>query len=165
MGNPFRKRDKGYNKIPMELTNLPELSNSAFRVFVYMCSFDTCFASYKEIQRATGLTSHTISKAITELVDRKMIQYDKGYWNSTKSKSNKYVLLDTEHWLLSRQTTVKNTAITLEKIQSAPLEKLQYTNKENTNKEKTNKLNDSSSKTSKVDTLKDINKLNHKLLK
>jgi biotin operon repressor len=154
MSNPFRTRTKGYNKIPKELNEMHWISSNAYRIFIYFCSFDECFVSYKQIQKTQGITSRTISKAIKELLDNNMISYVKGYSLPGNSKANRYQILDTIHWRkysdVLNTATRESTLTPLENVQRDPLEKVKATNQLNNNKgnpkQNTSINNDSSNK-------------------
>lgn len=97
----MKKKDEFdlYSKLPHVLARCGSVSLRAFRVFGYLLSFSPCFPSYRAIRAATGLSNETITKAIKELVVRKMIAYTKG---GTKSGSNEYFILPVEQWDLSK---------------------------------------------------------------
>lgn len=95
--NPIKNRTSHYNKLPVELFQLKDLSNSAFRLYCYLCSWDEAFPGYEKIKEAVGLSKGTVTSAINELVDRRMISYIQG-GRYGGPRSNTYTITDPSTW-------------------------------------------------------------------
>lgn len=96
--NDFKTK---YTKVPNELLRANAVSKNARTLLFYLLSFSTehRHPSYIQIQRATGLTKRSISKALQELKDRKIIDYEQGRFSDRMA--NHYRVLDRADWILS----------------------------------------------------------------
>lgn len=87
---------RNFTQVPNSLIRCPEVSIYAVRIFLVIASYNPSFPSYSQIQKVSGIKHRkTISNAIRELVDRKIIQYLQGDRNG---QSNSYKILPEELW-------------------------------------------------------------------
>jgi len=78
--NYFKNLEGEFVMIPNEIAKCPNISLAAFRLLPYLAINDEIFPGYKNIQKHTGMSRGTISKALEELEKRKIIiQVKKGY--------------------------------------------------------------------------------------
>jgi hypothetical protein len=131
MSNPFKTRQSKYYKIPRELFNLPNLSNSAFRLYAYICTWDRCYASYKDIKEATGMAKGTIAKALAELVDNNMLEYKQGH-SIGRNVANQYILKDSPNWKVKPHDSSPKTEPDRSETRPAQVQKLDTINANNT---------------------------------
>lgn len=91
-------KTNGFTKVSNLIARSPDLSLSAFRVFVFLRSFNPSFPSWERISSGTGIVSgSTISKAIAEL--ERLCIVVKGIHSN--GRSNSYVFQPEYLWKIS----------------------------------------------------------------
>ena len=87
-----------FTRVPNKLARSPCVSRSAKALYLAIASCNPSFPSYRRLQKWTRMSFTTISKALKELSQLKIISYKKGH---AHRKANEYHLLPEESWSLS----------------------------------------------------------------
>lgn len=86
---------KNFTLVPNKLCRAANISPAAKAVFLLLASYNPSFPSYAHIKTITGLSSKTISKAIKQLKEARMITSTRG---NQRNGPNKYQILDESLW-------------------------------------------------------------------
>lgn len=83
-------------RVPRPILDVEGMSDSSFRVYCTLASFDPCYPGYDDLMKLTGQSRGTVSKAIKFLRQRRMIEYRKG--GSLRGTNNRYSLCSIGKW-------------------------------------------------------------------
>ena len=139
----------GFTQIPNRIIRSRELSSKAKNILNIIFSYHPCFPSYTYLEEITGMSRPTISSAIKELVEKKIIEYQKG---SAKSHmSNEYQILPENDWAISLEASKKIKPDLVKNFnqpsKNSLLPLVKNFNSNNTNTKNTNKNKDFSNLT------------------
>jgi len=104
----------GHVRISNQFARDPRVSNRAFRLYVFISTFNPSFPSYDIIKKCTGLGRQSISDSIKELVALGWIEYDRG---NSKKRANQYKIhTSLETVLVDPNQSSNRTSTSLETV-------------------------------------------------
>lgn len=81
------KLEKNFTQIPNEILRCPYISIKARLLYSVLLTYKPSHPSYKKLQDITGLTRNRVGSCLKELLQRNIINYEKG---NSRKKANLY---------------------------------------------------------------------------